>query len=467
MNERPTPNVPKDDLLAHLLMKFPEMVYKYHEHDSLLENKGEEELSEQEKNDAWLAYEADVKRKNETNIGPYNNNFGVLPNYTGMGTYANSLYNNYNNLSNLNYPYNMYGSYNPYTSDLMRFDNYSQFYNNLMNVAGTSMTNYNPSNSSLLSPNHSASVSSPSPIMNMNSFSSSSSSRNWMQSNASSSSYANNLLSSLAQSSSSSKSSYSSYLNSLYNALGTNNPPSAAVVAAAAAATNASSSKTPPLPLPGTDFNPLAYLQKQHLANMAATANPISSTTPQPSGSSSQGPNALRNPLLTKELSIPRNPTMANPKEMFSSPIPTPVITKSATGTSSPATISPGSSNQSDASKSSSKSPDISSSVDKTAVKPTKSTADLLSTVRNATSINNNESRGSPDTTGTKKVLSKSTTSVSNGVSSTVDTAKKANDKSATTITPISSNMGIVYPSSKSTQAASTSAATISANNKG
>lgn len=116
---KPIPNVPKDDLLAQLLMQFPRLIYKYHEHDSLLENKGEEELSEQEKNDAWALYEADVKRKNETNFGPYNNSFGMYPNYSGLGTYANSLFNNYGNLSGvsgLNYPYNMYGQY-PYGND--------------------------------------------------------------------------------------------------------------------------------------------------------------------------------------------------------------------------------------------------------------------------------------------------------------------------------------------------------------
>lgn len=79
MEDRETPNLPKDVLLAHLLHKFPHMVYKYHEHDSLLENKNEQDLSEEEKADAWKQYEDDVKRKNETNMGPYGNNFGMLP----------------------------------------------------------------------------------------------------------------------------------------------------------------------------------------------------------------------------------------------------------------------------------------------------------------------------------------------------------------------------------------------------
>lgn len=424
MAERPTPNVPKDDLLAHLLMKFPHMVYKYHEHDSLLESKSEEELSEQEKNDAWAAYEADVKRKNESNLGPYNA-FGMGANYPGFGSYQNSLFNNYNNFSGvngLNYPYNMYNQYNPYDNNQWRFNDYSAFYNNLMNVTGTSMNNYNASNSSLISPNHSSSVSSPPPINYT-------SSRNWMQSNASSSNYANNFLSSLTQSPASSPSNLQSYLNSLYNALGTNTP--------AQANAGASTSKTPPLP---SDFNALAYLQKQQMASVGG-ANQMAG-----SSSGQQGPNALRNPLLTKELTLPRNPTMTSPKDIFNSPTATSVITKSAPSPSSAA-------NQSEANKSSSKGAE--NNISSTAEKTTKSPSEPLITVKNVTTINN-ESRESPDTTAprppAKKTTDKST--VSNGISSTFssDSSKKSNNKQAG-----STNMGIVYPPQKTTSNATTS----------
>lgn len=456
MAERPTPNVPRDDLLATMLMKFPHMVYKYHEHDSLLENKGEEELSEQEKNDAWAAYELDVKRKNESNMGPYNNSFGMLPNYSGLGTYANSLFNNYNNLSGvsgLNYPYNMYpyASANPYASDYnqMRFSDFSAFYNNLMNVGSSSMANYNQNSSNLMSPNHPTSVSSPPPIMNMNNFPSS---RNWMQSNASSSSLANSLLSSFAQSSSSSKSSYSSYLNSIYNALGTNNVPQPPNPA-----TTAPASKSPPLPL-----SPLAYHQKQNTTNPIAGSNPISSTTSLAASlsASQQGPNAIRNPMLTKELLLPRNPTLSSPKDVpFNLPIPTSVITKSTTNSTSPLPITSsaagggGGSHQNDTSKASSKSPDsnISSSVDKTATKSSKSSADnSLLIIKDVRTINK-ESRDSPDTTAANQALSKSTDkTVSNGVSSSMSKilieAMKKPSRDAAGATPVSSNMGIVYP---------------------
>lgn len=41
------------------------MAFKYHEHDSLLEQNSDEDLSEEEKQQAWAAYEADVKNRSE------------------------------------------------------------------------------------------------------------------------------------------------------------------------------------------------------------------------------------------------------------------------------------------------------------------------------------------------------------------------------------------------------------------
>ncbi|XP_044315161.1 transcriptional regulator ATRX homolog isoform X2 [Drosophila rhopaloa] len=58
--ERTMPVLPKDTILADLLRQ-SDLVYKYHEHDSLLENKVEQELSEQEKADAWDTYEKDLQ----------------------------------------------------------------------------------------------------------------------------------------------------------------------------------------------------------------------------------------------------------------------------------------------------------------------------------------------------------------------------------------------------------------------
>ncbi|KAJ6649538.1 Transcriptional regulator ATRX like, partial [Pseudolycoriella hygida] len=58
--EQPTPIRPADNILANLLRNFKNLVYKYHEHDSLLENNSAEDLNEQEKADAWEAYEKDI-----------------------------------------------------------------------------------------------------------------------------------------------------------------------------------------------------------------------------------------------------------------------------------------------------------------------------------------------------------------------------------------------------------------------
>ncbi|XP_023301758.2 transcriptional regulator ATRX-like isoform X2 [Lucilia cuprina] len=86
-NNRPTPILPQDSILARLLRTFPELVFKYHEHDSLLENKVEQELSEQEKNEAWTAYERDLQMNSEIrempNIEDLQNKFNAsnLSNY--------------------------------------------------------------------------------------------------------------------------------------------------------------------------------------------------------------------------------------------------------------------------------------------------------------------------------------------------------------------------------------------------
>ncbi|XP_068081267.1 transcriptional regulator ATRX homolog isoform X2 [Anabrus simplex] len=55
--KRPTPILPKDVLLAELLKENDSFIETYHEHDSLLENKEEEELNEEERKAAWEDYE--------------------------------------------------------------------------------------------------------------------------------------------------------------------------------------------------------------------------------------------------------------------------------------------------------------------------------------------------------------------------------------------------------------------------
>ncbi|XP_055709277.1 transcriptional regulator ATRX-like isoform X2 [Phlebotomus papatasi] len=66
ISQRPVPNLPTDFLLRSLLHNHHNLVYKYHEHDSLLENKPEQDLSEADKKEAWDAYENDLKTQRST-----------------------------------------------------------------------------------------------------------------------------------------------------------------------------------------------------------------------------------------------------------------------------------------------------------------------------------------------------------------------------------------------------------------
>ncbi|XP_072483947.1 transcriptional regulator ATRX-like [Notamacropus eugenii] len=59
--KRDTPMLPKDTILAELLRIHKEYIVGYHEHDSLLDHKEEEELTEEERKAAWEEYEAEKK----------------------------------------------------------------------------------------------------------------------------------------------------------------------------------------------------------------------------------------------------------------------------------------------------------------------------------------------------------------------------------------------------------------------
>ncbi|XP_069723865.1 transcriptional regulator ATRX isoform X2 [Phaenicophaeus curvirostris] len=59
--KRDTPLLPKDTILAELLQIHKEYIVGYHEHDSLLDHKEEEELTEEERKAAWAEYEAEKK----------------------------------------------------------------------------------------------------------------------------------------------------------------------------------------------------------------------------------------------------------------------------------------------------------------------------------------------------------------------------------------------------------------------
>uniref|UniRef100_A0A8D0H986 DNA helicase n=1 Tax=Sphenodon punctatus TaxID=8508 RepID=A0A8D0H986_SPHPU len=59
--KRDTPMLPRDTVLAELLQIHKEHIVGYHEHDSLLDHKEEEELTEEERKAAWAEYEAEKK----------------------------------------------------------------------------------------------------------------------------------------------------------------------------------------------------------------------------------------------------------------------------------------------------------------------------------------------------------------------------------------------------------------------
>lgn len=59
----------KDRLLAELLIKVKDWIVTYHEHDSLLQNQTEEDLTEEERQAAWNEYENEREGK-EPETGP-------------------------------------------------------------------------------------------------------------------------------------------------------------------------------------------------------------------------------------------------------------------------------------------------------------------------------------------------------------------------------------------------------------
>ena len=76
------PIMPSDDLLKYLLSDCKKWILRYHEHDSLLENKLSEGLSEEERKAAWDEYEAEknnVRRPPVINGLSYLNGEGYIP----------------------------------------------------------------------------------------------------------------------------------------------------------------------------------------------------------------------------------------------------------------------------------------------------------------------------------------------------------------------------------------------------
>ncbi|KAK2849279.1 hypothetical protein Q5P01_009113 [Channa striata] len=60
-SKKATPMLPKDAVLAEILQNNKDQIVCYHEHDSLLDHKEEEALSEEDRKAAWAEYEAEKK----------------------------------------------------------------------------------------------------------------------------------------------------------------------------------------------------------------------------------------------------------------------------------------------------------------------------------------------------------------------------------------------------------------------
>lgn len=122
MDTRPVPDVPVDAILINLLRLFPQFIYKYHEHDSLLASNDDEEMSDSEKAEAWRQYEQEEKEKNNPNVN--------LGNQMPLSPYSNMLPSSYANyFNNMGMP-NM--NMNSMLSQLMyNMDPYYGLLNNL------------------------------------------------------------------------------------------------------------------------------------------------------------------------------------------------------------------------------------------------------------------------------------------------------------------------------------------------
>ncbi|XP_046489570.1 transcriptional regulator ATRX isoform X2 [Neodiprion pinetum] len=82
--DKPTLNLPKDRLLAEIFRKYEDRIETFHEHDSLLENKAEEELDEEERKEAWKEYEDERTGRKVLMHNPHNQNLILQQQYNEM-----------------------------------------------------------------------------------------------------------------------------------------------------------------------------------------------------------------------------------------------------------------------------------------------------------------------------------------------------------------------------------------------
>lgn len=158
LSRRPAPNMPADEILKALLHQYPDRAFKYHDHDSLLENKPEQDLSEEEIKEAWQLYEQESRGVpaqrpmgpqmpliNDLTASMYNANlFAAASSLDSTAGLFQSLYTP----SNAPYP-----SPFDYLSNLMPFDMSAAFRNPIASTTSKAITSgvaTPPSASSLL-----------------------------------------------------------------------------------------------------------------------------------------------------------------------------------------------------------------------------------------------------------------------------------------------------------------------------
>lgn len=107
---RETPVMPRDDVLKFLLSNYQQQIFKYHEHDSLLENKPEQDLSEAEKQEAWDLYENE-QRAQANRMNPMLGNIFPQQPFGGSALDLNGF-----DMMNLNNMLNQYPQYNNFPS---------------------------------------------------------------------------------------------------------------------------------------------------------------------------------------------------------------------------------------------------------------------------------------------------------------------------------------------------------------
>merc|ERR1712106_790069 len=79
LSARPVPAAPEDRLLAELVDKHKDLVWSISNHDSLLENQIDENLTEEERKAAWEEFEQEKKGMIQTNVGIENTEqFGMM-----------------------------------------------------------------------------------------------------------------------------------------------------------------------------------------------------------------------------------------------------------------------------------------------------------------------------------------------------------------------------------------------------